>query len=109
MLPTSLTGVEFNNELVETEEVNFYRYEYLYNGGGVGIGDINNDGLSDLYFTGTVADDKLYLNLGGMKFKDITSSAGIQQNNGLKTGVSMVDINSDGYLDIYVSKPIRLV
>lgn len=104
MLPTSLTGVEFNNELVETEEVNFYRYEYLYNGGGVGIGDINNDGLSDLYFTGTVADDKLYLNLGGMKFKDITSSAGIQQNNGLKTGVSMVDINSDGYLDIYVSR-----
>ena len=104
LLSASTTGVEFNNELVETEEINFYRYEYLYNGGGVGIGDINNDGLSDLYFTGTVANDKLYLNKGNMKFEDITLSAGIQQDNGLKTGVSMVDINSDGLLDIYVSR-----
>ena len=104
LLASSVTGVDFNNRLVETEEVNFYRYEYLYNGGGVGIGDINNDGLADLYFTGTVANDKLYLNKGNMKFEDITLSAGIDQNNGLKTGVSMVDINSDGLLDIYISR-----
>jgi hypothetical protein len=103
-LPSSFTGVDFNNKLVETNEVNFYRWEYLYNGGGVGIGDINNDGLADIYFTGTIADDRLYLNNGNMQFEDITHSAGIQQDNGLKTGVSMVDINSDGLLDIYVSR-----
>lgn len=104
LLPTESTGINFNNVLVETEEVNYFRYQYVYNGGGVGIGDINNDGLSDVYFTGTVADDKLYINMGDMKFEDITISAGIQQENGLKTGVSMVDINSDGWLDIYVCR-----
>lgn len=98
------TGIDFNNRLVETPTMNFFTYQYLYNGGGVGIGDINNDGLADIYFTGTVANDKLYLNKGDMKFEDITVSAGIQQNNGLKTGVSMVDINADGFLDIYVSR-----
>ena len=72
LLPSSFTGVDFNNKLVETNEINFYRWEYLYNGGGVGIGDVNNDGLSDLYFTSTIADDKLYLNRGNMKFEDIT-------------------------------------
>ena len=104
LLPAAFTGIDFNNHLEETNKVNFYTYQYLYNGGGVGIGDINNDGLSDIYFTGTIADDKLYLNKGGMKFEDITLSAGIQQGNGLKTGVSMVDINADGLLDIYISR-----
>lgn len=104
LLKSTETGVDFENTLVETADVNFFVYQYLYNGGGVGIGDINNDGLADIYFTGTVSNDKLYLNQGNMKFKDITSSAGIQQNNGLKTGVSMVDINTDGLLDIYVCR-----
>lgn len=104
LLPPNQTGIDFVNELVETEEVNFFKFQYLYNGGGVGIGDINNDGLSDVYFTGTVDNDKLYLNQGNMQFKDITSSAGIIQNNGVKTGVSMVDINADGLLDIYVCR-----
>ncbi len=104
LLPASFTNVHFSNDLIESEEVNFYRYEYLYNGGGVGIGDINNDGLSDLFFTGTIAKDRLYLNLGNMKFEDITVSAGISHNNGLKTGVSMVDINADGFLDIYICR-----
>jgi len=103
-LPTYATGLKFNNRLVETANMNFFTYQYLYNGGGVGIGDINNDGLPDVYFSGTVANDKLYLNKGNMEFEDITLSAGIQQDNGLKTGVSMVDINADGYLDIYVSR-----
>jgi len=104
LLPPNQTGIDFVNELIETNDVNFFKFQYLYNGGGVGIGDINNDGLSDVYFTGTIDDDKLYLNQGDMKFKDITSSAGILQNNGVKTGVSMVDINADGLLDIYVCR-----
>jgi len=104
LLPPNQSGINFVNGLTETEEVNFMRFQYLYNGGGVGIGDINNDGLSDVYFTGTVDNDKLYLNEGNMKFKDITLSAGILQNNGLKTGVSMVDINADGLLDIYICR-----
>ena len=104
MVRTYSSGLDFNNKLAETNQVNFFRYQYLYNGGGVGIGDINNDGLPDVYFTGTIANDKLYLNQGDMKFEDITVSAGIQENNGLKTGVSMVDINLDGYLDIYVCR-----
>ncbi|MEQ8623422.1 MAG: VCBS repeat-containing protein [Vicingaceae bacterium] len=104
LLNSQKTGVDFENTLVETAEVNFFVYQYLYNGGGVGIGDINNDGLPDIYFTGTVANDKIYLNQGDLNFKDITSTSGIQQNNGLKTGVSMVDINADGLLDIYVCR-----
>ena len=104
LLSVAETGVDFNNTLVEDNEINFFKYQYIYNGGGVGIGDINNDGLSDLYFTSTMFNDKLYLNQGNMKFKDITLSAGIHQDNGSKTGVSMVDINADGLLDIYVSR-----
>ena len=103
-LQSNETGVQFVNKIDETPQINFYRYQYLYNGGGVAIGDINNDGLSDLYFTGNLVPDKIYLNLGGMKFEDISSKAGIDQVKGWKTGVSMVDINLDGYLDIYVCR-----
>ena len=98
------SGVTFNNLITENEEINYYRYVYLYNGGGVGIADINNDGLQDLYFTSTQGKDKLYLNKGGMQFEDISDSSGIAKYGGNKTGVTFVDFNSDGWMDIYVSR-----
>ena len=96
------TGINFKNEIAETEELNVISYEYFYNGGGVAVGDINNDGLEDLYFTANMKPDKLYLNLGGLKFKDITREAKITNKPGWKTGVTMADVNADGLLDIYV-------
>ena len=103
VLKAEQTGLDFSNTLKETMDFNIVTYEYLYNGGGVGIGDINNDGLVDVYFSATMVPDRLYLNLGNMKFKDITQEANIQ-STGFKTGVSMVDINNDGHLDIYVCR-----
>src|SRR5690606_15871461 len=76
----------------------------LYNGGGVAIGDINNDGLQDIYFTGNMVPNKLYLNLGNFKFNDITARAGVDGGRGFKTAVTLADVNGDGLLDIYVSK-----
>lgn len=103
-LDSSQTGIDFENTIQESERFNFLLYEYLYNGGGVAIGDINNDGLPDIYFSGNMLSNKLYLNQGDFKFKDITESAGVNGGRGFKTGVTMVDINNDGLLDIYVSK-----
>ncbi|WP_375443833.1 VCBS repeat-containing protein [uncultured Fibrella sp.] len=96
------TGVRFTNQLTETEEHNVLAYEYFYNGGGVAVGDLNNDGLPDLYFTGNMTPDRLYTNTGKLTFTDISSSAGVGQGTGWKTGVTLVDINRDGWLDIYV-------
>jgi hypothetical protein len=79
-------------------------FAYVYNGGGVAVGDINNDGLPDLYFTGNEVPNKLYLNEGNLKFRDITESAAVQGNGKWNNGVTMVDINADGLLDIYVCK-----
>jgi hypothetical protein len=104
LMPESSTGVAFRNDIVETQTMFLYIYEYLYVGAGVSVGDINNDGLPDIYFTSTLASNKLYLNLGNFKFKDITESAGVMGGIGIKTGTTMVDINNDGYLDIMVCK-----
>ncbi|MFD1062475.1 VCBS repeat-containing protein [Winogradskyella litorisediminis] len=103
-LEPSQTNINFKNIVEETESFNFILYAYLYNGGGVAIGDINNDGLEDLYFTGNTISDKLYLNQGNFKFKDITESAKVGRGKGYKTGVTMADVNNDGFLDIYVCK-----
>ena len=98
----STSGISFKNQLVESPTSNVLTYEYFFNGGGVAVGDINNDGLDDIYFTSNMGKNKLYLNTGNMVFKDITAAAGVEAEEGWKTGVSMVDINHDGYLDIYV-------
>ncbi|WP_149274631.1 VCBS repeat-containing protein [Pareuzebyella sediminis] len=101
---SSVTGITFENTLVYTENFNPYLYRNFYNGGGVAIGDINNDGLEDIYFTGNMVDNKLYLNQGNWTFKDITKQAGVGCPNVWSTGATFVDINGDGLLDIYVCK-----
>ena len=98
------TGIFFNNVNAENEQINIFTYEYLYNGGGVATGDINNDGLPDIYFSSNNLENRLYLNKGNFKFQDITSLSGAGCKKGWKTGVSMVDINADGWLDIYVCR-----
>jgi enediyne biosynthesis protein E4 len=103
LLSSKQTNIDFNNSIVETDEQNVLAYEYMYNGGGVAIGDINNDGLDDIFFTGNMRANKLYLNQGNFSFKDITRSAKVAGRQDWKTGVTMVDINGDGWLDIYVS------
>lgn len=96
------SGVAFTNTLKESPTSNVLTYEYFYNGGGIAVGDINNDGLDDVYMVGNMVENKLYLNLGDMKFSDITRSAGVAVASGWKTGANMVDVNGDGWLDIYV-------
>ena len=98
------SGISFENILTYTEQVNPYTYKNFYNGGGVGIGDINNDGLPDIFFCGNQASNKLYLNKGHLKFEDITLTAGLASLEVWSAGVSMVDLNADGLLDIYVCK-----
>lgn len=96
------SGVTFTNQLHYDEEFNIYTYRNFYNGGGVAIGDVNNDGLPDIYFTGNQVSNKLYLNKGNLQFEDITEAAGVGGTKAWSTGVSMADINGDGHLDLYV-------
>jgi len=102
LLSSNETGIDFINELVFDEKFNIYTYRNFYNGGGVALGDINNDGLTDIFFTANMQPNRLYLNLGNFHFKDITSSSGIIKKSKWSTGVSMADVNGDGLLDIYV-------
>jgi enediyne biosynthesis protein E4 len=97
------SGVTFSNDLKPTVDFNIFNYLYFYNGGGVATGDLNSDGLLDLYFTANQKANKLYINQGDFKFKDVTELAGITGKDGWKTGVTMADVNADGKLDIYIS------
>jgi enediyne biosynthesis protein E4 len=101
-LPSSQTGIDFINKVEENDKYNVLDYMNIYTGAGVAAGDINNDGLVDLYFSGNENSGKLYINKGNFKFEDVTEKAGLITNRWC-TGVSMVDINQDGWLDIYVN------
>ena len=98
------SGINFVNEVIENDELNYFSYFHLYIGGGVAAGDLNNDGLPDLYFNGNLKGSKLYINQGDLKFSDQTANSNIRQTPGFTTGVSMIDINNDGWLDIYICK-----
>ena len=101
-LESAESGIDFENAILETPEINILTYEYTYNGGGVAAGDFNNDGLCDLFFTGNTVSNRLYLNQGNLRFKDVTKNAGVGGRSLWKTGTTVVDINNDGWLDIYV-------
>lgn len=104
LLSADQTGVTFRNDLSYTEKINPYTFRNFYNGAGVALGDINNDGLIDIFFAGNQTSNKLYLNLGNLQFQDITQSAGLESTGYWSTGVTMADVNGDGLLDIYVCK-----
>jgi hypothetical protein len=101
LLSPAETGIVFNNLLTESDTLNVLTFEYIYNGGGVGVGDFNNDGLSDLFFAGNMVSCQLYLNKGNFHFDDISTTAGVSTNLWC-TGISVVDIDQDGWMDIYV-------
>ncbi|MDF1694624.1 MAG: VCBS repeat-containing protein [Saprospiraceae bacterium] len=101
-LSSTHTGINFENTLTYDRDFNIYTYRNFYNGGGVAIGDINGDTLADLYFSANMGPNKLYLNKGDFKFQDISKAAGVEGNKAWSTGVTMADVNSDGFLDIYV-------
>ncbi len=102
LIPPEESGVEFRNTLQETVDFNIFNYMYFYNGGGVAIGDVNGDGLPDIYFTANQSPNALYLNEGSLRFRDVTAKAGVAGYNSWSTGVTMADVNGDGRLDIYV-------
>ncbi|MCK5137983.1 MAG: VCBS repeat-containing protein [Bacteroidales bacterium] len=104
LLRSDFTGIGFRNDLEESLTNNIYLFTNFYNGGGVAVGDINNDGLTDIYLSANINTGKLYLNKGGFKFEDITKGSGLDTISGWKTGVTMVDINQDGFLDIYLCR-----
>ena len=104
LLSPGKTSIHFSNPIEESQDFNVLQYGYLYNGGGVAIGDINNDQLPDIYFSGNLVSNKLYLNQGNFQFLDITEKAGVSADDAWNTGVTMADVNGDGHLDIYVCR-----
>ena len=106
-IPSSASGIFFNNKVTENDSINPIDLEFLYNGGGVAVGDFNNDGLPDLYFTASTTSNKLYLNKGNLAFEDITEKAGVTGEGRWSNAASVVDINNDGLADIYVCATIK--
>ncbi|PSR13272.1 MAG: hypothetical protein DA408_07170 [Bacteroidetes bacterium] len=104
LIPAAHSGIDFNNFIIENQTVNYFTFMQIYSGAGVAVGDINNDGLQDVYFSANFGQNKLYLNKGNLVFEDITEKSGTGLNEGYHTGVNMVDINGDGWLDIYVCR-----
>jgi len=102
LITSEESGINFSNDLSYTDDFNVYKYRNFYNGGGIAVGDVNNDNLVDLYFTANQKSNELYLNQGNFKFKRVTEEAGVKGEKAWATGVTMVDINADGWLDIYV-------
>ena len=100
------SGIDFSNPISESAELSVLNYEYIYNGGGVGVGDFNNDSLPDIYFTGNMVSNALYINQGDLKFQNITKEAGVDGQGKWNKGVSIIDINNDGWMDIYVCSAV---
>ncbi|WP_166385957.1 VCBS repeat-containing protein [Polaribacter sp. 11A2H] len=103
-VPSDISGVTFQNKILESERLHYYKYQYIYIGGGVAAADFNNDGLEDLFFTSNVYHNQLFINKGNFKFEDITLKAGIVKRPGFDVGVSVADVNNDGFLDIYINR-----
>ena len=103
-VPTEISGLTFENRILESDKLHYYKYQYIYIGGGVAAADFNNDGLQDLFFTSNIYPNKLFLNKGNFKFEDISKQAGIIKRIGFDVGVSIADVNNDGFLDIYINR-----
>jgi enediyne biosynthesis protein E4 len=103
-IPRSRSNIDFRNLLIEKETFNIFKYQYFYNGGGTAVGDFNNDGLIDIVFTGNMVKNRLYLNQGDFEFKDATLASGIAEKEGWCTGATPIDINQDGWLDLYICR-----
>ncbi|MEO1261723.1 MAG: VCBS repeat-containing protein [Bacteroidota bacterium] len=101
-IPADKSGIYFSNKITETDSINILNFHYIYNGGGIGVGDFDKNGFPDLVFSGNQVASKIYLNKGGLRFEDITETAALK-TIGWTTGVSIVDINGDGWQDIYFS------
>jgi hypothetical protein len=102
LLPSDETGITFMNQILENDTFNILTHEYIYNGGGVGVADFNNDGLQDIFFSGNIVPNKLYLNKGNLKFQDVTEKANVNTKDRWNSGVAIADVNNDGLMDIYV-------
>lgn len=107
LLDAKQTGIDFKNIITEDDSINIFDFSNIYNGGGVAVGDFNGDQLQDLYFTGNMVSNKLYMNRGNLKFEDVTATAGVTGNGRWSRGVATIDINNDGKLDIYVCATAR--
>ena len=104
LLESDRTGLSFRNDLISSDTLNIFNYMYFYNGGGLGVGDLNNDGLDDIFYTANQDENRLFINKGDLRFEDYTEESGITKENTWSTGVSLVDINQDGMLDIYINQ-----